>query len=114
MRRLPVESARKLRWYDKEDLTVLVRTTLREKRELDACLSALKRALLRAGVSDTDIDVEIKAGLERAEALKEEDEGVASVLLASAMVSTCVCLCGCVCGCVLELVSRSVCYVVMC
>lgn len=42
-RRLPLESARKLRWYDKGELPAIVRTHLREKRELQDALAAMKR-----------------------------------------------------------------------
>lgn len=41
--RLPIESARKLRWYDKGDLSAIVRDHLREKRELQQTITHLKR-----------------------------------------------------------------------
>ncbi len=43
---LPMESARKLRWYaDNKDLAAIVRTHLREKRELEDTLAALKKVV---------------------------------------------------------------------
>jgi len=41
--RLPMESARKLRWYDKGDTAAIVKTHLREKREMAETLFALKK-----------------------------------------------------------------------
>jgi hypothetical protein len=41
--RLPVESARKLRWYEHAELPALVRGHLREKRELQDCIAAMKK-----------------------------------------------------------------------
>lgn len=38
-----MESARKLRWYDKGDTAAIVKTHLREKREMAETLGALKK-----------------------------------------------------------------------
>ncbi len=40
--RLPVESARKLRWFDKEDLSALTKQHMREKHQLLDTITALK------------------------------------------------------------------------
>lgn len=42
--RLPVDSARKLRWYDKADLVSLTRQHVREKHLLLDTITALKKA----------------------------------------------------------------------
>jgi hypothetical protein len=49
--RLPLDSARKLRWFDKGDLPNIVKTHAREKRELLDAITALKKvcAAARAG-----------------------------------------------------------------
>ena len=39
--RLPVESAKKLRWYDRADLSTLVTQNLKDKQELQAVNEAL-------------------------------------------------------------------------
>jgi hypothetical protein len=46
--RLPVDSARKLRWYDKGDAAALTRQHVREKHALLDTITALKKA--RGGV----------------------------------------------------------------
>eukprot|EP00983_Pelagomonas_calceolata_P107767 1159384-Pelagomonas_calceolata.AAC.4 len=40
-----MESARKLRWFDKGDTTAIVKTHLREKREMAETLGALKKVV---------------------------------------------------------------------
>jgi len=77
-----LESARKLRWYDKADTAAIVRTHLREKRELQDTIAGLKKLLLRSGVSEREMDVEVAALVSHADAIQESDEGVSSVLLA--------------------------------
>lgn len=63
--RLPVESARKLRWYDKADLQALSKAHFREKRDLLDTVSALKKVLLRQGLEESKLDAEVRAGLRR-------------------------------------------------
>ncbi|KAL6748518.1 hypothetical protein V8C86DRAFT_1139529 [Haematococcus lacustris] len=82
--RLPVESARKLRWYERDELSALVRAHLREKRELQDCIAAMKKLMLRAGLHEADVDAEVQTLVAQAEGVRESDEGVASVLLAAA------------------------------
>jgi len=48
--RLPVDSARKLRWYDKGDVQQLTRQHLREKHVLLDTITALKKVRLGAAV----------------------------------------------------------------
>lgn len=43
MHRLPIDSARKLRWYDKGDVATMVKTHVREKHELLDTIAALKK-----------------------------------------------------------------------
>ncbi len=40
---MQVESARKLRWYDREDLTGLVELNTREKKALQSTIAALRQ-----------------------------------------------------------------------
>ncbi|KAG2451383.1 hypothetical protein HYH02_003985 [Chlamydomonas schloesseri] len=81
--RLPVESARRLRWFEKADLQALTKSHLREKRELLDTVAALKKALLRHGVDESKVDAEVAAHLRAAAEVAEAHEGVASVLLAA-------------------------------
>ena len=60
--RLPLDSARKLRWYDKSDLTSLTKAHFREKRELLDTVAALKKVLLRHGLEESKLDVEVRRG----------------------------------------------------
>lgn len=46
-RRLPLDSARKLRWFDKGDVNSLVKMHVKEKRELMDTIAALKLLLVR-------------------------------------------------------------------
>ncbi|KAG2445730.1 hypothetical protein HXX76_000336 [Chlamydomonas incerta] len=81
--RLPVESARRLRWFEKADLQALTKSHLREKRELLDTVAALKKVLLRHGVDESKVDAEVAAHLRAAAEVAEAHEGVASVLLAA-------------------------------
>ena len=61
--RLPVESARKLRWYDKGELPAITKTHLQEKRELNEAVSVLKKLLIRSGAaSEAEMDLELRCG----------------------------------------------------
>jgi hypothetical protein len=40
---LQIDSAKKLRWYDKDDLSQLVELTTREKQQLQGTISALRQ-----------------------------------------------------------------------
>lgn len=82
--RLPIESARKLRWYDKEDLQAIVKTHVREKRELLDAITALKKLLIRAGYTDATLDLETRHLLTHVENLRESDDGVHMTLLVGA------------------------------
>ena len=46
--RLPVESAKKLRWFDRQDLNMLIQLHLREKQELFEANAALRQVRLLA------------------------------------------------------------------
>ena len=59
--RLPVESARKLRWYDKGELPAITKTHLQEKRELNEAISILKKVLIRSGAAtEAELDLELR------------------------------------------------------
>lgn len=81
--RLPLESARKLRWFEKADLQALTKSHFREKRELLDTLAVLKKLFVRHGLDEAKLDAEVAAHLRTAHELTEEHEGVASVLLAA-------------------------------
>ncbi|GLC35111.1 hypothetical protein PLESTM_000280600 [Pleodorina starrii] len=81
--RLPLESARKLRWFEKADLQALTKSHFREKRELLDTLTVVKKLLVRHGLDEAKLDAEVSAHLRTAQELAEEHEGVASVLLAA-------------------------------
>ncbi|KAK9811082.1 hypothetical protein WJX73_001251 [Symbiochloris irregularis] len=51
--RLPIESARKLRWYDREDLRPLVESNLKDKQLLHETIVALQQVLQEAGVPES-------------------------------------------------------------
>ncbi|MEW5306299.1 MAG: hypothetical protein WDW36_008771 [Sanguina aurantia] len=82
--RLPIDSARKLRWYDKGDVATMVKTHVREKHELLDTIAALKKTVLRSGITEAGLDSEVRHLLLRAENISEADEGVYSVLLTAA------------------------------
>ncbi|GFR45083.1 hypothetical protein Agub_g6459, partial [Astrephomene gubernaculifera] len=81
--RLPLESARRLRWFEKGDVQALTKAHFREKRDLLDAIAALKKVLLRHGLSETKLDEEVSAHVRSAAELAEAHEGVASVLLAA-------------------------------
>ena len=105
--RLPVDSARKLRWFDKGDIAAIVKGHLQEKRELNETIASLKLALMRqkntpahdhdGNISSSDPsspppqedqqDGELQQLEDRAEDIRENDEGVAGVLLESCLTS---------------------------
>ncbi len=46
--RLPIDSARKLRWYDREDLSRLIESNLQERQQLAEVNTALREVILLA------------------------------------------------------------------
>lgn len=82
--RLPVESAKKLRWYDRPDLNHLVQQNLREKNDLLGVNAALRQVLLSKGISEDDLETELEEKLLDVDRTRAFDEGVNSVLVASA------------------------------
>ena len=78
--RLPVESAKKLRWYDQHDVKMLIQIHLREKHELHQANSMLREALKRLGSSRPEM-AEVNAAIDK---LKAEDDAVNDVLVLAA------------------------------
>ena len=48
--RLPVDSARRLRWFENNDLTALARQHAEDKKQLMACVVAMRSCMVRRGV----------------------------------------------------------------
>ena len=46
--RLPIDSARKLRWYDREDLSRLIESNLQERQQLAEVNTALREVSLKS------------------------------------------------------------------
>lgn len=44
---MQVESAKKLRWYDRDDLSQLVKANVKEKRDLQFTIQALQQVLIQ-------------------------------------------------------------------
>eukprot|EP00882_Tetradesmus_deserticola_P030308 GHRQ01034014.1.p1 GENE.GHRQ01034014.1~~GHRQ01034014.1.p1 ORF type:complete len:169 (+),score=82.96 GHRQ01034014.1:594-1100(+) len=79
--RLPVDSAKKLRWYDKADVASLTRQHVCEKHLLLDTITALKKVMIRAGFTDAALDEEAWQLVAAAEAVRLADHGTESVLL---------------------------------
>eukprot|EP01026_Neomeris_dumetosa_P031539 TRINITY_DN25001_c0_g1_i5.p1 TRINITY_DN25001_c0_g1~~TRINITY_DN25001_c0_g1_i5.p1 ORF type:complete len:886 (+),score=217.23 TRINITY_DN25001_c0_g1_i5:115-2658(+) len=79
--RLPIASAKKLTWYDKGDIVQIVKQHLREKQEVLDTNWALKRTLLRKGISENELEQEVKLMLQEVENIKENDTSVNDTLL---------------------------------
>ncbi|WIA17304.1 hypothetical protein OEZ85_014171 [Tetradesmus obliquus] len=79
--RLPLDSAKKLRWYDKSDVASLTRQHVREKHLLLDTITALKKVMIRAGFTDAALDEEARQLVAAAEAMRLADHGTESVLL---------------------------------
>lgn len=82
--RMPLDSARKLRWYDKQDLSMLIQLHLREKAELLDANAALRRALARKGLKGDRLDAELQAINTHVDGLRAEEDALARVLVESA------------------------------
>ena len=79
--RLPVDSARRLKWYDKAEIASLVAEHGREKRSLAEENAALRRlaGALPGGGGVDDLDARLEAELGRppeSRAIEEKDEAV--------------------------------------
>lgn len=48
--RLPVESARRLRWFENRDVNNVVRQHARQKQQLVACVAAMRTCMVQRGV----------------------------------------------------------------
>lgn len=48
--RLPIDSARRLRWFEQHDVNSVVRQHAEEKQQLMACVAAMRRSMLQHGV----------------------------------------------------------------
>ena len=105
---LQIDSARKLRWYDREDLKPLVESNLRDKQLLHDTVAALRQVvqspcfrtlpasrraqpaalaqvLLQSGQTEAALDHSVQERLGEADSLRAADEGVNSVLLAACL-----------------------------
>ena len=79
--RLPVESAKKLRWYDQHDVKMLIQLHLREKHELHQANTLLRDALKQLGGASRPEVAAVNAAVDR---LKSEDAAVNDMLVLAA------------------------------
>ncbi len=79
--RLPVESAKKLRWYDQHDVKMLIQLHLREKHELNQANSLLREALQKTGGSSRPEIAAVNAAIDK---IKADDDALNDVLVLSA------------------------------
>ncbi|PRW20931.1 Golgi-localized GRIP domain-containing [Chlorella sorokiniana] len=82
--RLPVESAKKLRWFDRQDINMLMQLHLREKQELFEANAALRTVLRRQGVPDAQLEAEVKRINAQVDAMAAAEQGVNQVLVLAA------------------------------
>ncbi|KAK9825736.1 hypothetical protein WJX74_002575 [Apatococcus lobatus] len=82
--RLPIDSARKLRWYDREDLSRLIESNLQERQQLAEVNTALREVMLERGMSEEELTTELQSRIEETDRSRFFQEAVHSVLLASA------------------------------
>ncbi|KAL4451570.1 hypothetical protein ABPG75_007232 [Micractinium tetrahymenae] len=82
--RLPVESAKKLRWFDRHDVDMLMKLHLREKQELFDANSALRQVLRRRGMGEASLDAELAAINRQVDEMREKEQGVNQVLVLAA------------------------------
>jgi hypothetical protein len=82
--RLPLEAARKLRWYDREDLSMLIDLHLREKQELLRANEALRAVLRARGGGGPALEAQLRAADAAVDAQRAADGGVAEVLVLAA------------------------------
>lgn len=78
--RLPVESAKQLRWYDQKDIRLLIDLHLREKHELLLANAALREALQRNNIRNSAIS-QINEPIDR---LISKDDAVSDFLVLAA------------------------------
>ncbi|CAK0760107.1 hypothetical protein CVIRNUC_002744 [Coccomyxa viridis] len=81
---LPIDTAKKLRWYDREDLSQLISITTREKQQLQDTVSALRQVILAAGVSEQELDADLQERLAEAEHQQDTDASLNSILVLAA------------------------------
>ncbi|KAK9917759.1 hypothetical protein WJX75_007885 [Coccomyxa subellipsoidea] len=82
--RLPVDSLKKLRWYDRDDLSQLVDISTREKQQLQDIIAALRQIITGLGTTEEELEVDLQVRLADAEQLHASDEALNSALLLSA------------------------------
>eukprot|EP00873_Tetraselmis_striata_P035267 jgi/Tetstr1/455531/TSEL_042354.t1 len=83
--RLPVESAKKLRFYDKADLDALIRAQAKEKETLYGTVNALRQILeSRHPGASSWMDAEVEQLLADKACINAYDDGVNATLLVSA------------------------------
>mmetsp|Transcript_8068 Transcript_8068/g.23119 ORF Transcript_8068/g.23119 Transcript_8068/m.23119 type:complete len:891 (+) Transcript_8068:228-2900(+) len=82
--RLPVDSAKKLRFYDKADLDALISAQTKEKDVLFRTCDALQRLLRQSGMNDEEIGSEMEEILYEKNCLESYEDGVNATLLVSA------------------------------
>jgi len=82
--RLPVESAKKLRFFDNAELDAIIAAHVKEKESLYSTCSALQQVLESAGVGKDSVDSEVAQLLSDKECLRAYDDAVNGTLLVSA------------------------------
>ncbi|EIE18143.1 hypothetical protein COCSUDRAFT_49368 [Coccomyxa subellipsoidea C-169] len=96
--RLPVDSLKKLRWYDRDDLSTLVELSTREKQQLQDTITALRQArhyhrisrcaqgsvIAGLGTTEEELEVDLQERLADAEHMHASDEALNGALLVSA------------------------------
>lgn len=78
--RIPIDSAKKLRWYDRKDLCLLIQLHLKEKKELFEANSALRQILQHHGVRLEKFESEVHHNNWQVDLMKEADNAVKFVL----------------------------------
>lgn len=79
--RLPVESAKKLRWYDQHDMKMIIQLHLREKHELIQANSLLREALQKMGGASHPEVAAVNAAIDK---IKVDDDALNDVLVLAA------------------------------
>ncbi|GMH38047.1 hypothetical protein BSKO_05931 [Bryopsis sp. KO-2023] len=81
--RLPLDSARKLRWYDKGDVNQLVKVHARERQDLEDVNDALRDILVESGLPREKVDIEVLHKLSQIDSERASEDGVKAVLFVS-------------------------------
>lgn len=82
--RLPLESARRLRWFDNADLNNIIRTHIREKQELIDLNDNLRKLLIEKGLVREDVlNQSLMQRIQKVDEGELTNQSVASALLIS-------------------------------